>query len=168
MEWLLNFKIGRANLCLTIMGDWNSSESSHSSRVWELAHCSKSSTAMTLGDGQGHGHGHGIFILETHPEGKWTTNPNPLLPSIPAQTQQRAQVSAAWSPPIDSRNHCDLREKATFVKVYHDSPNIFLVTRFRSSPLSLVFWTKNFHCGFGCVTVTTVYFLSSTYDSRTE
>jgi hypothetical protein len=37
----------------------------------------------------GHGHGHGIFILATHPEGTWTTNPNPLSPSIPAQTQQR-------------------------------------------------------------------------------
>ena len=31
-------------------------------------------------------YGHGIFILATHPEGKWTTNPNPRSPSIPAQT----------------------------------------------------------------------------------
>ncbi len=36
-----------------------------------------------------HGHGHGIFILATYPEGTWSTNPNPLSPSIPAQTQQR-------------------------------------------------------------------------------
>ncbi len=26
--------------------------------------------------GHGHGHGHGIFILATHPEGTWTTNPS--------------------------------------------------------------------------------------------
>ncbi len=24
----------------------------------------------------GYGHGHGVFILATHPKGKWTTNPN--------------------------------------------------------------------------------------------
>jgi hypothetical protein len=44
----------------------------------------------------GHGHGHGIFILTTHPEGIWTTNPNPRSPSIPAQTQQRVLVSKRW------------------------------------------------------------------------
>ncbi len=39
-----------------------------------------------------HGHGHGIFILATYPEETWYEQPipNPLSPSIPAQTQQRA------------------------------------------------------------------------------
>ncbi len=27
--------------------------------------------------GHGHGHGHGIYVLATHPEGIWTTNPKP-------------------------------------------------------------------------------------------
>ncbi len=47
-------------------------------------------SCVSVSHGHGHSHGHGIFILATHPEGKWTTNPNPLWPSISAQTQQRA------------------------------------------------------------------------------
>ncbi len=32
----------------------------------------------------GHGHGHGIFILATHPEGIWTTNPKPSFTQHPS------------------------------------------------------------------------------------
>ncbi len=52
----------------------------------------------------GTGHGHGLFILATYHKGKWTTHPNPLSPSIPAQTQQRALVSEARSPSNGSQN----------------------------------------------------------------
>jgi hypothetical protein len=47
---------------------------------------------------RGHGHGHGLSISAMYHKGKWTTYPNPLSPSIPAQTQQRALVSEAWTP----------------------------------------------------------------------
>jgi hypothetical protein len=39
----------------------------------------------------GHGHGHGIFILATHPEGAWTTNPKPSF------TQRRPNKSTGIS-----------------------------------------------------------------------
>jgi hypothetical protein len=32
----------------------------------------------------GHGHGHGVFILATHPERKWTTNPKPSFTQYPS------------------------------------------------------------------------------------
>ncbi len=48
------------------------------------------------------GHSHRICILATHPEGIWTTNPNPLSPSSPAQNRTRALVSKARSPLTDS------------------------------------------------------------------
>jgi hypothetical protein len=44
--------------------------------------------------GHGHGHGHGVFISATHPKGKWTSNPNPRSPSIPAQALMTSDVAA--------------------------------------------------------------------------
>jgi hypothetical protein len=54
--------------------------------------------------GHGHCHGYRLFILATHPEENSTTNPNPLLHSIPVQTQRRALVSEARSPSNGSQN----------------------------------------------------------------
>ncbi len=53
--------------------------------------------------GHGHGHGHGIFILATHPEGTWTTNPNPRSPNIPARFTQQAQGATVRTPELSAR-----------------------------------------------------------------
>ncbi len=56
--------------------------------------------------------GHGIFILATHPEDLQDMNNQSqpsftVAPSIPVQTQQRALVSKARSPPTDSKTPFD-------------------------------------------------------------
>ncbi len=58
----------------------------------------------------GHGHGHGIFILATHPEGTWTTNPKPSFTQHPSADPTRGpvymQTRHIITPLLFHRNTC--------------------------------------------------------------
>ncbi len=60
----------------------------------------------TWTNSHGHGHGHGIFILATHPEGIWSTNPKPSFARLsqhhprtpdPSSDYLVAQVGSSFS-----------------------------------------------------------------------
>ncbi len=51
-----------------------------------------------------HGHGHGIFILATHPEGIWTTNPKPSFTQHPSADPTKGTGIKGPEPPNWLRN----------------------------------------------------------------
>jgi hypothetical protein len=74
--------------------------------------------------GHGHGHGHGIFILATHPEGIWTTNPRPSCLKGRDRQPQQCDINLSETQPQTSIQRARRQETRSYWRLLQSETDI--------------------------------------------